>query len=53
VAFIQLDVKNVFLYEDLKEQVYMGQPLGYIAQVENTVCRLKKAIYGLKTSPRT
>jgi len=30
----------------------MEQPLGYIAQEENTVCRVKKAIYGLKQSPR-
>ena len=30
----------------------MEQPSGYIAQGENTVCRLRKAIYGLKQSPR-
>ena len=48
----QLDVKNAFLYGDLKEQVYMEQPPGYIAQGENIVCRLRKAIYGLKQSPR-
>ena len=34
----QLDVKNVFLYGDLKEQVYIEQPPEYIAQGENTVC---------------
>jgi len=48
----QLDVKNVFLYGDLKEQVYMEQPPRYIAQGENTICRLRKAIYGLKQIPR-
>jgi len=48
----QLDVKNAFLYGDLKEQAYMEQPQGYIAQGENIVCRLRKAIYGLKQSLR-
>jgi len=41
-----------FFMGDLKEQVYIEQLLGYIAQGENTVCRLRKAIYGLKQSPR-
>ena len=48
----QLDVKNVFLYRDLKDEVYMEQPPGYVAQEENTVCRLRKAIYRLKQSSR-
>ena len=30
----------------------MEQPPGYVAQGEDRVCRLKKAIYGLKQSPR-
>ncbi|KAL0283439.1 UNVERIFIED_CONTAM: Retrovirus-related Pol polyprotein from transposon RE1 [Sesamum angustifolium] len=40
------------LYGDLNETIYMEQPPGYIAQGEKqcTVCKLKKAIYGLKQS---
>jgi len=48
----QLDIKNAFLYGDLKEKVHMGQPPWYVAQEENNVCRLRKAIYGLKKSSR-
>ena len=49
----QLDVSNAFLYGDLAEEVFMEQPPGYVAQGESSeVCLLKKAIYGLKQSPR-
>jgi len=48
----QLDVNNVFLYEDLKEKVYMKQPPGYVAQGENITCRLRMAIYRLRQSLR-
>ena len=44
----QLDVKNAFLYSDLTEQMHMEQPLGYVAQGENQVYLLRKAIYDLK-----
>ena len=48
----QLDIKNAFLHGDLQE-VHREQPLGYVAQGESSkVCKLKKAIYGLKQSPR-
>jgi len=32
--------------------VYMEQPPGYVAQGETKICRLKKAIYRLKQTPR-
>jgi len=37
---------------DFQEEVYMEQPPDYVAQGETKVCRLKKAIYGLKQSPK-
>ena len=30
--FFQLDIKNVFLYSDLADEIYMEQPPGFIAQ---------------------
>lgn len=49
----QLDVKNVFLNGDLKEELYMEilQGLEDYTNV-NKVCKLKKFLYGLKRSPR-
>jgi len=49
----EMDVKNVFLYGELHEKMYMEQPLGYVDQTHfNLVCRLKKTLYGLKQTPR-
>ena len=49
----QLDVKFSFLNGELKEEVYIKQPQGYVIEgKEEKVYRLRKALYGLKQAPR-
>ena len=48
----QLNIKNVFLHDDLQEEVDMEQPPGFVAQREiGKVCHLRKSLYDLKQSP--
>nr|GEY18600.1 ribonuclease H-like domain, reverse transcriptase, RNA-dependent DNA polymerase [Tanacetum cinerariifolium] len=48
-----LDVKCAFLHEDLKEEVYVTQPEGFIKRQDNGKdYRLIKALYGLRQAPR-
>ncbi|GJR91813.1 retrovirus-related pol polyprotein from transposon TNT 1-94 [Tanacetum coccineum] len=49
----QMDVKTVFLNGILKEEVYVGQPPGFVnKQYPDHVYALEKALYGLKQAPR-
>lgn len=46
----QMDVVTAFLNPLLEEEVYMKKPKGY--QSGGGVCRLQKALYGLRQAPR-
>ncbi|GJX07610.1 retrovirus-related pol polyprotein from transposon TNT 1-94 [Tanacetum coccineum] len=49
----QVDVKTTFLNGPLKKEVFVSQPEGFVdPNFPNHVNRLKKAMYGLKQSPR-
>ncbi|GJT77771.1 retrovirus-related pol polyprotein from transposon TNT 1-94 [Tanacetum coccineum] len=53
ITVYQMDVKTTFLYEPLKEEVYINQPDGFVDPYHpDKVYRLKKALYGLKQAPR-
>ncbi|GJW34495.1 retrovirus-related pol polyprotein from transposon TNT 1-94 [Tanacetum coccineum] len=53
MTIYQMDVKTAFLNGELKEEVYISQPEGFIDQDNPShVYKLKKALYGLKQAPR-
>ncbi|GKA40858.1 retrovirus-related pol polyprotein from transposon TNT 1-94 [Tanacetum coccineum] len=53
MTIYQMDVKTTFLNGELKEEVYVSQPEGFVDPDHPTyVYRLKKALYGLKQAPR-
>jgi hypothetical protein len=50
----QLHVKSTFLNGELKEEAYLTQPEGFVEKgQEHLVCKLKKALDGLKQAPRS
>nr|GFC82948.1 retrovirus-related Pol polyprotein from transposon TNT 1-94 [Tanacetum cinerariifolium] len=49
----QMDVKTAFLNGNLREDVYVSQPDGFVdLDNPNHVYKLKKDFYGLKQAPR-
>ena len=48
----QMDVKAVFLNGEVKDEVYIDQPKGFVIhRKESHVCKLKKSLYGLNKLP--
>nr|GEW12250.1 hypothetical protein [Tanacetum cinerariifolium] len=54
LTVFQMDVKTAFVNRILKEEVYVGQPPGFVSkQYPDHVYTLDKALYGLKQAPQT
>jgi hypothetical protein len=48
-----MDVHSTFLNGDLKEEVYVHQPAGFVDDTNSDkVLKLRKALYGLRQAPR-
>ncbi|GKE20989.1 retrovirus-related pol polyprotein from transposon TNT 1-94, partial [Tanacetum coccineum] len=53
MTIYQMDVKTAFLNGELKEEVYISQPEGFVDQDNPShAYKLRKALYGLKQAPR-
>ena len=48
-----MDVKTTFLNGKIEQEVFVEQPYGFVLHNKSThVCKLRKALYGLKKAPR-
>jgi hypothetical protein len=48
-----MDVKTAFLNGVVEEEVYVEQPKGFeVGSKETHVCRLRRALYGIKQAPQ-
>ena len=49
----QLDVKNAFLHGTIEQNIFMAQPQGFVDPAHpHYVCKLNRALYGLRQAPR-
>jgi len=48
----QMDAIVAFTQGEVSEEIYVEQPTGFEAGGSPKVCRLKRALYGLKQSAR-
>ncbi|GKA94701.1 retrovirus-related pol polyprotein from transposon TNT 1-94 [Tanacetum coccineum] len=52
MTIYHMDVKTAFLNDELKEEVYISQPEGFVDHDNSShVYKIKKALYGLKQAP--
>jgi hypothetical protein len=48
-----MDIKSTFLNWELEEEVYIEQPEGFqLSENADYVCKLRKALYGIKQDTR-
>ncbi|GKB90780.1 putative ribonuclease H-like domain-containing protein [Tanacetum coccineum] len=53
VKIQKMDVKSVFLYGTIEEEVYVSQPPGFVdLEFPEKVYKVEKALYGLHQAPR-
>lgn len=51
-SLYQLDINNAVLHGELQEEMYMGQPPGYVVASSANLVSLEKALYWSKQSHR-